>query len=171
MLISKETNEALNQQIGNEFLASLQYVAIAAHFDRESLPELAAHFYRQSDEERAHAMRMVKFLVDAGGSVQIPPIAGPRAGFGSPEEAVRIALDHELDVTHQINRLVDLAQKQNDHITQAFLQWFVTEQLEEVSSTDTLLRIIQRAGDNILHVEEYLARRNPVQNAAATAGP
>src|SRR5258707_3796123 len=127
MLISKETNEALNQQIGNEFLASLQYVAIAAHFDRESLPELAAHFYLQAEEERSHAMRMVKFVVDAGGAVEIPSIAKAQAGFGSPEEAVKIALDHELEVTHQINQLVDLAQKQNDHITQTFLPWFVTE--------------------------------------------
>ena len=74
MLISQEMTAALNQQIGNEFSASLQYVAIAAHFDSESLPELAAHFYRQADEERAHAMRFVKYVLDAGGRVEIPTI-------------------------------------------------------------------------------------------------
>ena len=142
MLISKETNEALNQQIGNEFFASLQDVAVAAHFDRESLPELAGHFYLQADEERAHAMRMVKFVVDAGGSIEIPAIKAPSVGFGTPERAAKLALDHEIEVTHQINQLMDLAEKQNDHITRTFLQWFVTEQLEEVSSMDTLHRII-----------------------------
>lgn len=172
MLISEQTNAALNEQIGNEFNASIQYIGIAAHFDRESLPELAAHFYRQSEEERTHAMRMVKYVVDTGGRVEIPQIPQPRSNFSSPEEAVKIALDHEIEVTHQINSLMDMAVKQSDHLTQNFLHWFVTEQLEEVSSSDTLLRIVQRAGDDLLHVEEYLARRRPAGgNSAVTNDP
>jgi bacterioferritin B len=77
MLISKKINDAINQQIGNEFGASLQYVAIAAHFDGEALPQLAAHFYEQAKEERDHAMRFVKFLVETRSS--FPPSRRRRA--------------------------------------------------------------------------------------------
>ena len=159
MLISDQMNAAINEQIGNEFSASLQYVAIAAHFDSESLPELAKHFYQQAEEERAHAMRFVRFMVDAGGQVHIPAIREARSSFGTAEEAVQQALDGELAVTQQITALVDRAIKEPDHITQNALQWFVTEQLQEVSSMETLLRIVQRAGEQgLLHVEEHLAR-------------
>lgn len=159
MLISETTNRALNEQIGHEFEASLQYVAIATYFDSESLPELAKHFYRQAEEERMHAMKFVKYIVDAGGSVEIPALPQPQSRFDSAQAAVQRALDGEMLVTRQINSLVDLVIKEPDHITHNFLQWFVTEQLEEVSSMDTLLKIVQRAGESgLLHVEEYLAR-------------
>lgn len=159
MLISETTNRALNEQIGHEFEASLQYVAIATYFDSESLPELARHFYRQAEEERTHAMKFVKYIVDAGGQVQIPALPQPQSHFDSALAAVQRALDGEMLVTRQINSLVDLVVKEPDHITHNFLQWFVTEQLEEVSSMDTLLKIVRRAGESgLLHVEEYLAR-------------
>jgi ferritin len=159
MLISKKMNGAINQQIGNEFGASLQYVAIAAHFASEGLTVLAEHFDRQADEERDHAMRFVRYLIDAGGAVEIPAIPAPRATFKDAAEAVRLALGHEMTVTSQINALVDLALKESDHISRETLSWFVKEQLEEVSSMDNLLKVIQRAGEgNLVHVEEYLVR-------------
>lgn len=170
MLISQDMNAALNKQIGNEFGASLQYVSIAAYFDNESLPELAAHFYRQAEEERDHAMRFVKYVVDAGGTITIPAIPAPKSGFSSAEEAVRLSLEWELTVTGQINELVDRAIKENDHLARAMLQWFVNEQLEEVSSMETLLRMIQRAGDSgLLFVEQYLVRGGRVERAAGEA--
>jgi ferritin len=159
MLISKKINDAINQQIGNEFGASLQYVAIAAHFDNEALPVLAAHFYRQAAEERDHAMKFVKFVVETGGQVLIPAVAAPKAKFKSAEEAVKLSLDWEVEVTHQIHKLVELAKKESNYTTDNFLQWFVEEQLEEVSSMDNLLKVIQRAGESgLLRVEEHLAR-------------
>jgi ferritin len=172
MLISDKMNAALNEQIGQEFCASLQYVAIAAHFDRESLPELARYYYRQAEEERAHAMRMVKYVVDAGGKVEIPSIPAPDTRFSTAQDAVQKALDGEMIVTREINALVDLTFQETDHITRNFLQWFVTEQLEEVSSAETLLRIVQRAGEqDLLHVEEYLARHhNRPASESATGG-
>ena len=161
MIISEQMNQALNQQMGNEFSASLQYVAIAAYFDTEGLPELAAHFYRQAADERDHAMRCVRYVVSAGGRVDIPAIPEARSRFGTAEEALRRALDGETEVTRQINALVDLAIRETDHITHNALQWFVTEQLEELASMETLLRMVQRAGESgLLHVEEYLARRS-----------
>jgi bacterioferritin B len=159
MLISDKMNAAINQQIGNEFGASLQYVAIASHFAAEGLMALAEHFYKQSDEERDHAMRFVHYLDDAGGKVEIPTIPAPRINFKSVADAIRLALTHEMTVTKQINALVDQALKESDHISRDMLSWFVKEQLEEVSSMDNLLKVVVRAGEsNLIHVEEYVGR-------------
>jgi bacterioferritin B len=159
MLISKRLNAALNEQVGHEFGASLQYVQIAAYFDGEGLPMLARHFFRQADEERDHAMKFVKFLADADGELAIPPIPAPQPDFRSAEQAVQKSLDWEMTVTKQINQLMDLAIQDNDHITRNFLQWFMEEQLEEVSSMETLLRMVKRAGESgLLFVENYLGQ-------------
>jgi ferritin len=90
--------------------------------------------------------------------VVIPAIAAPEASFKTPEAAIKLSYDQEVKVTHQINALVELARSENDYITINFLQWFLTEQLEEVSSMDNLLKILQRAGDDLLQADEYLAR-------------
>ncbi|MCP9493872.1 MAG: ferritin [Pyrinomonadaceae bacterium MAG19_C2-C3] len=159
MLLSAALNDALNQQVGNEFGASLQYVAIAAYFDSDNLPVLARHFYTQATEERDHAMRFVKFIMDAGGRLEIPAIPAPRSDFSSAQEAVQLSLDWERTVTQQVNALVDRAIKDNDHISRNFLEWFVNEQLEEMASMETLLGMVRRAGDaGLLLVESYLAR-------------
>ncbi len=172
MLFSQKMNAEINAQIGREFGASLQYVSIASYFARESLPELASLFYRQAEEERDHAMRFVHYVVDAGGHVQLPAVDSPKNDFKSAEEAVQLSLDWETTVTRQINALVDLALKENDHISKTFLDWFVTEQLEEVSSMEMLLSTIRRAGDTgLLFVEDYVARRRgavAAQTPAAT---
>ena len=158
MLISKKVNEAINQQIGNEFGASLQYVSIASYFAADGLLELSAFFFKQAEEERDHAMRFVKFVVDSGGRVEIPEIAAPKNLFKGVVDAAQLSLKWETEVTGQINKLVELAVKERDHITQNFLQWFLREQLEEFSTMDTLLKVAQRAGQNVLLVEEYVAR-------------
>lgn len=168
MLISNKMNRAINEQIGNEFSAMIQYVAIASYFSTEGLTQLAGHFFQQADEERHHAMRFIKFVLDAGGTVEIPPTPSPKNKFRNAAEAVRYSLEQEKKVTDQINDLVDLAIKETDHITHRNLDWFVNEQLEEVSSMDQLLKVIQRAGDqNLLYVEDYLARQKA---QPATAG-
>jgi ferritin len=166
MLISKNMNEAINRQICYEFSAMLQYVAIASYFVGDGLHELAAHFYRQAEEERDHAMRFIKYLLDAGGQVEIKDVPAPQNRFTSAEEAVKLSLDQEKKVTEQINALVEVAMKEKDYITQNALTWFVNEQLEEVSSMENLLKIVQLAGiKNLLYVEDYLARHK-----GATAG-
>src|SRR5688572_12457422 len=141
MLISNQMNAAINEQIGNEFAASLQYIAIAAHFAGEGLAELANHFFKQSAEERQHAMKFVTYLLEAGGRVELSSIPAPQAAFKNAEEAVLLSLEQEKKVTDQINNLANLAIEQGDHITRTFLSWFVTEQLEEVSSMDNLLKV------------------------------
>lgn len=171
-LLSPTLEAALNAQIGREFGASLQYVSIAAFFDGDSLPQLAAFFYRQAEEERMHAMKFVHYVTETGGQVRVPAIDAPQHAFNGAEEAVTLALQWEIDVTHHINRLMDIAIDERDHIAQQFLQWFVAEQREEVSSMGTLRDIIRRAGPNgLLFVEDYLraSRRPPPDPAARPA--
>lgn len=167
MLISKTVNKAINQQIGNELGAFLQYVSIASYFAHEGLLELSAFFHQQADEEREHGMRFVRYVVDCGGRVEIPAIAAPKNVFQNVVEAVDLSLKWETEVTGQINQLVELAVKENDHITQNFLQWFLREQLEETSTMDTLLKVAQRAGDSVLLVEDFVARHGNKLRARA----
>ena len=159
MLASQKIIDAFNVQVGNELGASNQYVAIASYFDNEDLEELSQFFFRQADEERVHAMKFVHFILDVDGKVALPEVVAPRADFDSAREAVALSLSWEREVTEQIYRLVDLCQEERNHICLRFLDWFVTEQLEEVSTIQTLLGIVKRAGeDNLLYVEDYLSR-------------
>lgn len=167
MLTSQRIIDAINQQIGNEFSAMLQYTAIAAHFDGETLPELAAFFKRQAEEEKDHAHRFIKYVLDTGGKVAIPAVSAPINSFNFAEEAVRLSLEQEKTVTRQVNSLVHIAKEEADYLSDTFFQWFVTEQLEEVASMEDLLRVVQRAGEaNLLRVEEYLARKYGYKGAS-----
>lgn len=158
MLMSTEMNAQINEQIGHEFGASLQYVNIAGYFDGAALPVLSQHFLTQADEERQHAMKFVRYILDAGGEVAVPAIPAPRARFASAEEAVALALEWELTVTKQIVGLLDRASSERDYVAHDFLEWFAREQLEEVSSMETLLKMIQRAGESgLLQVENAIA--------------
>ncbi len=158
MLISQKMNVAINEQIGREFGASMQYVAIAAHFGAENLLALQRYFDSQAEEERGHAMKFVHHVVDAGGRVAVPAVAAPKSTFATVEEAVKLSLQWEEEVTKQIYALVNLAAQEGNWITHHFLQWFVDEQLEEVSSMEQLLSVVRRAGDQVLWVEDYIAR-------------
>lgn len=157
MLINDKIAAAFNQQVGNELGNSNQYLAVAAYFEGQSLKGLAKMFFKQADEERAHAMKFVKFILDAGGKVMIPAIAAVQNDFKSAEAAAQLALDAEVRTTDQINDLVALTIAEKNYAAQNFLQWFVNEQVEEVSSAQTHLAVIQRAGSNILMVEAYMA--------------
>jgi bacterioferritin B len=171
MLISEKLTKAINEQIGRELGASNQYAVLAAYFDGEGLPELAGFFYRQSDEERAHALKFVHYVADAGGTVAIPGVPAPQSTIDSAESAAKLSLDWEMEVTRQINGLMDIAIQERDHIAHAFLEWFVHEQLEEVKTMDELVSMIRRAGkDGLLLVEQYLARRGNPHAAAPAAG-
>ena len=156
-MISKKLNAAINAQVGNELGASHQYIAVATFFDQEGLPALAQHFYKQSLEERDHAMRFVKLVLDAGADVKVPAIPAPKTGFKSAAEAVKLALDSEIRVTGQINALMDQAIADKDHGSKNALEWFVNEQREEMASMDTLLRMVKRAGEHgLFFVENFL---------------
>src|SRR3954462_8415745 len=108
MLTNQKVIDAINEQIGYELSASMQYYAIAAHFAAEALPQLSAHFFQQAEEAKEHALRFMTYVVDAGGCVVIPGIDAPRGNFNNPEEAVKLSYDQEGKGTHQINALVEL---------------------------------------------------------------
>jgi bacterioferritin B len=165
----------LNEQIGREFAASQQYVAIAVYYDAETLPQLAAHFYRQAVEERNHAMMIVQYLLDADEPIAIPGIEAPRTDFPDALAPVALALEQERTVTEQIVALARLAREENDLVGEQFLHWFLEEQREEVSSMSALLRTVERAGDNLLLVEQFLggagaSDAGPEATAPAAAG-
>src|SRR3954452_12262765 len=162
---------ALNEQIGNEFAASQQYIAVAVHYDDETLPQLAAFFYRQAVEERNHAMMMIQYMLDAGHEVAIPGAEPPRGGFADTVEPVQIALDHEKRVSEQIGALAKLARDEGDYQGEQFMQWFIKEQVEEVSTMSDLLRIVQRSQENPLLAEEYLARESFGAESADPTAP
>ena len=163
--------DRLNQQIGYEFGASQQYVAAAVYYDNETLPRLAAFFYAQALEERNHAMMMVQYLMDADAEVVIPGIAAPQGSFGDIVEPVRVALEQEKRVTGQINELAALAREAGDYSSEQFMQWFIKEQIEEVASMSDLLRVVERARDNPLLAEEYLAREGSGAEPADPTAP
>jgi bacterioferritin B len=151
--------DALNEQVAREFAASQQYVAIAVWYDAESLHQLAAHFYRQSLEERNHAMMMVQYLLDADAPVVVPGVAAPQTEFADGTAPVALALAQEKAVTAQIGDLVAIARDEGDYVAEQFLGWFLEEQREEVASMSDLLTVVRRASEsNLLLAEDYLAR-------------
>jgi len=160
MSISKAIVEPFNAQIKSEFTASAQYVAIAVYFDELGLKELAQFFFRQSEEERMHGMKFVHFMLETGAKPLIPSTPELRNEFDNPADAVQFALNQENKVTDEINALVNISISQGDHASNTFLQWFVTEQVEELDTMSTLLQTIKLAENNLLLVEDYI-RRNP----------
>ena len=157
MRISKALADLMNAQVGNELGASNQYVQIASYFDGESLSKLAKFFYAQAEEEREHAMKFVHYLMDVSAQLSIAAIPAAKTDIGSAEKALEMSLAWEQEVTGQINAMMDLAIQEKDYASQAFLQWFVTEQVEEVSTMENMLQVVRKAGEkNLLMVEAYL---------------
>ncbi|NIH77514.1 ferritin [Amycolatopsis viridis] len=152
--------ELLQQQVHNEFNASQQYLALAVWFDDADLPQLARHFYRQAVEERNHALAIVQYMMDTDHHVEIPPTGEVRNDFADPVELVELALEQEKEVTADFRTLVKAARAEDDYLGEQFLQWFLKEQVEEVSQMSTLLTVVKRAAGNMFEVENWLARES-----------
>jgi ferritin len=163
--------DLLNEQVGHEFAASQQYVAVATYYDTETLPRLRDLFYRQAVEERNHAMMLVQYLLDAGERPRIPATPAPRLDFADIVEPVGVALEQEKRVTEQFNRLAAQARQDGDYTSEQFLGWFLKEQVEEVSSMSDLLTIVGRSRENPLWVEEYLGREGIGEEAPDPTAP
>ena len=153
MMISEAMNTKLNEQVAAELSAAHAYLAMACSFDRMGLKILAQRFLEQHDEEREHAMKIVKYLQQVGGTVALGVVPAPESDFANAEAIVETALEGEKRITGMINDLVALAEKENDYATRSFLNYFVDEQVEEVASMTDLLDLVRLAGDNILQVE------------------
>ncbi len=153
--------DALNAQIGREFAAAHQYVAIGAHYAAETFPHLAAFFYAQGDEEREHAMKMVNYLIDRDARADIGAIQGPRTTFVDHVEPIRLALEQERSVTVRISELFEIARQTRDYPSEQFMLWFLEEQVEEEASMSDLLTVAERTQAVPMLLEEYLARETP----------
>ena len=162
-------HDLLNAQIGHEFAASQQYIAIAAWYDQQALPQLAAHFYAQAVEERNHAMMIVQYLMDRDATVVIPGVPEVRNDFTAVTEPIELALAQERQVTGQFETMTALAREERDFLGEQFMHWFLKEQVEEVSSMSTLLQVAQRVGDNVMLLEDYLARESGAEGPDPTA--
>jgi bacterioferritin B len=161
----------LNEQIANEFAAHQQYVACAVHYDSETLPQLAAFFYRQAMEERDHAMMMVRYLLDTDAPVTIPGVTAPVTEFDDVVAPIALALEQEKRVSEQINALAGVARSENDYTSEQFMQWFIKEQVEEVSTMSDLLRWAERSRDNVKDIEDYVAREQSAGEAGDPTAP
>ena len=163
--------DALNEQVAYEFGASQQYIAIAVHYDAQTLPQLAAHFYRQAVEERNHAMMMVQYLLDADAEALVPAVEAPQVSFTDVVAPVQLALDQEKRVTGQIQQLALTARDEGDLVAEQFMHWFLQEQREEVSSMSSLLDVVSRSKDDVMHVEDFLARETVGDAGVEAAAP
>jgi ferritin len=163
--------DALNEQVANEFAASQQYVAVAVHYDSQTLPQLAHFFYRQSVEERNHAMIMVQYLLDTDSQITVPGVAPPQYNFDDIVAPVALALDQERGVSDEIGQLAAIARDERDYQSEQFIQWFLKEQVEEVATMSELFDVVERSKDNPMMVEEYVARENPGAHAQDPTAP
>ena len=170
-MAQKPFADALNEQIANEFGAHQQYIGAAVYYESETLPRLAAFFYRQAVEERNHAMMMVEYLLDANQEVRIPDIESKLTRFDDVVAPVKMALEQEKRVTDEINALFGLARERGDYSAEQFLQWFIKEQVEEVASMNDLLNVAERSRENPLLAEEFLSREQVGDQGADPTAP
>jgi ferritin len=157
--------DLLNAQIGHEFAAHQQYVACAIHFDQLTMPQTAQLFFDQAAEERNHAMMMVRYLLDADALVTIPGIPAPITDFPDVVAPVALALEQEKRVTEQINRLTAVARQEMDFASDQFMQWFIKEQVEEVSKMSDLLAVVKRSTHDLETIEDYVLREVKPESA------
>ncbi|MEJ7635147.1 ferritin [Aeromicrobium sp.] len=161
----------LNEQLGLEFGAHQQYVAIATYYDALTMPQMAALFYQQAVEERDHAMMMVQYLLDADEVPIIPALAAPRVDFADVIEPVAAALAQEKRVTQEINELTRIARENNDYASDQFMQWFIKEQVEEIAKMSDLLAVVTRSKDDYERIEDWIAREDKGADRDPTAPP
>lgn len=147
-MLSKTLQKAFNDQIQKELYSSYLYLAMAAHFESINLTGFASWMKKQSDEERSHGMRLWEHVFDRGGKVTLQAIEQPPVKFGKPLAVVEQVLEHERKITASIHALYALALKEGDVAAQIFLQWFVTEQVEEEKHATELVERVRMTGDN-----------------------
>ena len=146
-MLGKAVEDAMNEQIKNELFSAYQYLSMAAYCESENLPGFAHWMRAQAREETAHAMKFYDFILERNGRVVLRGIDGPLVEFGSPLEVFERALEHETKVTAMINDLYALATEERDYASQTFLQWFVTEQVEEEKNAGDVVETLKMVGD------------------------
>jgi len=171
-MISKKLQDAMNEQMKNEFFSGYLYLAMAGYFQSEDLPGFASWMRVQALEEMTHGEKFFNYLCNVGGRTNLLAIEEPQNKFKSPLEVFEYGLKHEKFVTDRINKLMDQARKDNDNAAQAMLNWFVTEQVEEEANFSLYVRKLQRIGNDgqgLLMLDQELAQRVFVPPAAGSA--
>lgn len=161
-MLSPKIQEALNSQLNTEFFSSYVYLSMAAHFERKSLPGMATWMRFQAQEELGHALKFLGFINERNGHVLLAKVEAPKAEWDSALEAFENSYAHEQKVSGLINDLVNLAREEKDYATETFLQWFITEQVEEEASVLTVVDQLKLVGDNgvaLFMMDGQLAQR------------
>ncbi len=154
MKISTKMKKALNDQVALEASASNNYLAMASWCEVTGYQGAANYFYAQSDEERTHLLKVVHYLNALGAVATIPAIKSPVSFYKSLEGLIKTALKNEQTVTTAIHKMVEIAQKEKDHSTYAFLEWFVNEQVQEETKFETILQKFDLLGRDKLGINE-----------------
>jgi len=169
-MFSAELLDAMNEQMKNEFLSAHLYLAMAGYFESEDLPGIASWMRTQALEELTHGEKFFNFICEAGGRTDLRGFDDPKNDYASPLDCFQYSLEHEKFVTARINNLMDLAKKESNHAAQIFLQWFVTEQVEEEASFGLIVKKLERVaedGRGLLMIDSELGNRAFVYDTAA----
>ena len=171
-MLSDKMNDALNQQVNEEFYSSYLYLAMAGYFEDTNLTGFSNWIRCQVQEEIVHAMKLYDFICERGGRIALKGIKEPAAEWESPRAAFEAAYKHECFISGCINKLIDVAREESDHATEVMLQWFVNEQVEEEASADAVvqkLKLVGTQGEGIFMVDQQMAQR--VFTPPPAAGP
>ncbi len=163
-MLSPKMQEALNRQINEELFSAYVYLGLAARCDRLGLPGFANWFRQQYREELVHMERFFAYVLERDGEVKLAPLSAPPAGSDKPLALFEATLEHERKISGKIYALRDLAREENDHSTDVFLQWFITEQVEEEATVKQVIDKLRLIGDNregLFLVDQELGARKP----------
>jgi ferritin len=161
-MLSQNLEKALNEQLNAESFSAYLYLSMSAYFESQNLKGFAAWMSAQANEEYTHAEKFYDFILQRGGRVKLLPLEGPKTDWNSPVEIFEEALEHERYITKRINDLMDLATEEKDHATKIFLQWFVTEQVEEednVGSTLEQIKMLSGSENGLFMLDRELGQR------------
>ena len=167
-MIAKPIQNRLNEQVAVEFGSHYQYLSMAAHFQGQSMGGISHWFLTQAREEAGHAMKIYQYVLERGGTAELAAIPAPKQDWATVLEAFRDALAGEQQVSAKIGTLIDLAKLEKDHATEIFLQWFVTEQVEEeslVSDAVAQLELIEDSKVGLYMFDQKLSERPAPQPA------
>ena len=161
-MFSSAMQEAMNQQVNAELYSAYLYMPMAANFEESNMHGMAHWMQIQAKEETSHALKFFKYIVDRGGRVTLTSVAAPPAKWDSPHKVFDDVYKHERHVSTLIDKLVDLAAAEKDHASSAFLQWFVTEQVEEEANASDIQHQLKMIGDSkqaLFMLDRHLAQR------------
>lgn len=173
-MLKEKVLEALNQQLNEELYSYYLYLSMSAHFDRLTLKGISNWFAVQAQEEMFHSMKFYNYILERGGDIELKAIAAPPKSWKSSLEIFENVLKHECYISECINKLVDLAISERDHATNAFLQWYVNEQVEEEASADEALskfKLVDGNPSGLFMVDAEMGTRVPSPAAIAGSMP